>query len=371
MSVFSRLWTRWWLLVAGALLLGLLAVAGPLGFDAQRDEAATLPALGAQLQGTTISGISSGAYMAGQFQLAHADIISGAGIIAGGPYACAESAFSGVIPEGGTVFLNASRAVAGCMLNSLAMWGVPDPLVLADKARALAKAGEIGEISEVVTDRVYLFSGTEDSVVQPAIVAAAADFYGELGVPEGNIAFVNDIPAGHAFITLDKGLACSESRSPYIADCDYDQAGAMLQHLLGGLAAPQDQIAGEFVEFSQEPFTEDLYDHGLGATGVVFVPDACRNEAGCRLHVAFHGCQQNRASAGDAFVKESGLARWAAANRLIVLFPEVSLGALNPQGCWDWWGYTGEDYLTREAAQIRAVRGMLDKLAETAQSASL
>jgi hypothetical protein len=37
---------------------------------------------------------------------------------------------------------------------------------------------------------------------------------------------------------------------------------------------------------------------------------------------------------------------------------------MNPQGCWDWWGYTGHDFLTRDALQIRAVRKMLDTLAE-------
>jgi poly(3-hydroxybutyrate) depolymerase len=371
MSLLAKLWAWWWLsIIAIAAALVVMLGLGTLSkWESSSETAAALPALGIELQGTTVSGISSGAYMAGQFQLAHADIVSGAGIIAGGPYACAESAFSGVIPEGGTVFLNASRAVSGCMLDSLAMWGVPDPVVLADRARALSKAGKIGDISDVVSDRVYLFSGTQDTVVQPRIVAAAEKFYGELGVPESNITFVSDIPAGHAFITADKGLACSESRSPYIADCDYDQAGAMLQHLLGSLNEPQDQ-GGEFVEFDQEPFTEDLYDHGLGATGIVFVPDTCRSEPGCRVHVAFHGCQQSRASAGDAFVKDSGLTRWAAANRLVVLFPEVTPGALNPQGCWDWWGYTGEDYLTREGAQVRAVRSMLDQLAQPVRSAS-
>ena len=35
---------------------------------------------------------------------------------------------------------------------------------------------------------------------------------------------------------------------------------------------------------------------------------------------------------------------------MIVLFPQVEQSALNPQGCWDWWGYTGHDYITRKGA---------------------
>lgn len=368
MSILGRLWARWWILAAGAILLSLL-LALWMGWNARRVETlAALPALGAQLQGTTLSGISAGAYMAGQFQLSHADIVSGAGIIAGGPYGCAETAFSGIVPSGGTVFLNASRAVSGCMMNSLAMWGIPNPQQLAQKARSLANEHQIGNIADVVTDRIYMFSGQQDSVVQPEIVEAAATFYRNLGVPDSNILYVKDIPAGHAFITADTGLACSESRSPFINDCDYDQAGAMLQQLLGNLTAPQDPLRGEFLEFDQDPFTKNLDDHGMGPSGVVFIPDTCRSEAGCRIHVAYHGCQQNRASVGDAFIRDSGLALWAAANRLIVLFPEVSAGALNPQACWDWWGYTGRSYLTRDAPQIRAIRTMLDRLAEPAHS---
>jgi poly(3-hydroxybutyrate) depolymerase len=33
---------------------------------------------------------------------------------------------------------------------------------------------------------------------------------------------------------------------------------------------------------------------------------------------------------------------------------------LNPKGCWDWWGYTGSDYHTRNGVQVRAVRAMID-----------
>jgi poly(3-hydroxybutyrate) depolymerase len=43
----------------------------------------------------TVSGISSGGYMAVQFQVAFSKLVKGAGILAAGPYDCAEGA-SGV-----------------------------------------------------------------------------------------------------------------------------------------------------------------------------------------------------------------------------------------------------------------------------------
>ena len=96
----------------------------------------SLPALGAKIDETSVSGISSGAYMAGQFQMAHAKRVTGAAIIAGGPYGCSESIFANTIPGAGTAFLNLSKAVNGCMLDMLGSWGVADPADLAQKAEA-------------------------------------------------------------------------------------------------------------------------------------------------------------------------------------------------------------------------------------------
>jgi len=47
-----------------------------------------------------------------------------------------------------------------------------------------------------------------------------------------------------------------------------------------------------------------------------------------------------------------------------VLFPQIepSYVPLNPNGCWDWWGYEGDDYALRAGAQIAAVRAMIDAL---------
>ena len=49
-----------------------------------------LPRLAASTGDVTVSGISSGGYMAVQFQVAHSNRVRGAGIVAGGPYFCAE-----------------------------------------------------------------------------------------------------------------------------------------------------------------------------------------------------------------------------------------------------------------------------------------
>lgn len=330
---------------------------------AETPAAAVLPALAADISQTSVSGISSGAYMAGQFQIAHARIVSGAAIIAGGPYGCAESAFADVMSGPGVAFLNLSKAINGCMLNALAVWGVPDPELLAEKTRKLAGAGRIDPLSSLVGDRVYLFSGRNDHTVVPAIVKAAYEYYQRIGLPDGNLVYVSETPAGHAFVTDSEGLACDATGKPYVVDCDYDQAGEVLRHIYGTLQPRVATPAGSFLEFDQRPFLEGLTNHGMEKRGVAYVPPACADgTATCRVHIAFHGCAQNRAAAGDSFIRQSGYANWADANAFIILFPEAASSPVNPQGCWDWWGYTGNDYLTRDAPQIESVYRMLQQL---------
>ena len=47
--------------------------------------AETLPPLGADIQQTSVSGLSSGGYMAGQFHAAHSKYVKGAAVVGAGP----------------------------------------------------------------------------------------------------------------------------------------------------------------------------------------------------------------------------------------------------------------------------------------------
>ncbi len=350
-------------IIAAAVIAGIFASCGPAPEDNKSDAKQDLPQLGTILSETSVSGISSGAYMAGQFQLAHGDLVIGAAIIAGGPYGCAESTFADVIPGPGTAFLNLSKAVNGCMRNSLQAWGVPDPVTLAKRARERAEKGRITPLATVLPDKVYLFSGLSDKTVAPNIVKAAHAFYRELGMPAANLKLLSDSEAGHAFVTENEGAECQKSSSPYVVDCDYDQAGDLLTHIYGPLAPRTQKPEGEFLRFDQRPFTKGLGDHGLAVTGAVYVPKECHANA-CRVHIAFHGCAQSRQFVGTQFIEDTGFAQWADTNRLVVLFPQTTISPVNPQGCWDWWGFTSNDYLTQKAPQIISIHRMLKHLAQ-------
>ncbi len=101
---------------------------------------------------------------------------------------------------------------------------------------------------------------------------------------------------------------CSATAPPFINDCDYDAAGALLAHLLGPLAPPAQQPAGRLASFDQRAFGDQAIS--MDEEGYVYVPSTCERER-CRVHVAFHGCRQGRAVVSERFAREAGYNRWA------------------------------------------------------------
>jgi poly(3-hydroxybutyrate) depolymerase len=340
--------------LARAFLLALAACAAPA------QAADPLPALGAERHAVTVSGISSGGYMAVQFHVAHSRVVSGAGVLAAGPYYCAR----------GSVF----TARFNCMTPG-AWTPLPAIETLAAQAELLARAGGIDPLGHLAPARAWLFSGTQDRTVDASVVEALRAFYLRAGVAPERIAFVRDKPAGHAMVTESAGSACAATAAPFINDCDFDAAGALLAQLLGPLEPPTAVASGRILAFDQKRYAAgDAHANSLADTGFAYVPGACAT-ALCRVHVAFHGCRQSAEAIGERFVREAGFNRWADTNRLVVLYPQTISrsgwsGAglrwsfvFNPRGCWDWWGYTGPDYATKTGPQIAAVKAMVDRLA--------
>jgi len=51
---------------------------------------------------------------------------------------------------------------------------------------------------------------------------------------------------------------------------------------------------------------------------------------------------------------------------MIVLFPQVVSGgeaSLNPEGCWDIYGYTGDAWMTKDSMHGKIFMTMIDELA--------
>jgi poly(3-hydroxybutyrate) depolymerase len=327
-----------------ALALVLAALALPAAAQP------ALPALHAQERGITASGVSSGGYMAVQLHVAHSAAVAGVGVIAGGPYYCAHG--------------SAFAAYYNCMTPGF--WTpLPGTGLLKRETDALAAARRIDATSHLAGARAWLFSGTKDRTVSLEVVQALHAFYAGY---QAQVVLVADQPAGHGMVTAREGNACGSTREPFIVHCDYDAAGEILRFVLGTLAPAAAKEAGELLRFDQKVYAQgDARAISMDDVGFAYVPRACRSQR-CRVHVAFHGCQQGRADLGERFARQAGYNRWADSNALIILYPQVirrySPFVFNPRGCWDWWGYTTSEYATKTGPQMRAVKAMLDRLTQ-------
>ena len=315
--------------------------------------AQSLPELTLDQDATTVSGLSSGGYMAVQLHVAFSEGITGAGVVAGGPYFCARG--------------SVHTALGQCMQT---LPGGPDEAALLAEAQSFAAADRIDPLSGLAGDRVYLFSGTQDRTVTRPAMDSARDFYVAAGIAAADVRYVTDVPAGHAFLAPDGPNPCETTQPDFINDCGIDQAGDILAWLYGNLDAPQPPDPSRLRQFDQSVFLSNPEAHGMDAKGFVYVPEACESGETCRLHIALHGCEQTPDQIGDLYARTTGYNRWAETNNIVVLYPQAQIipspltnpfGG-NPKGCWDWWGYDDAAYFARNGRQMAAVAKMAAQL---------
>jgi len=333
----------------------LAAVALALAGAAQA--AAPLPSLNIDKSRITVSGLSSGGFMANQLGYAYSSTFKGVGVFAAGPYMCAgHSSYT-------SCMYNAS--ISASMLSTMQ----------ADLNNWSGTA--IDAKAHVAAQKVFLFVGTSDATVGPNPVNAAYTQYQNNGVTAANLQYFQQTGTAHVLPTdfdASGNNSCGTSASPYIANCGYDGAKAVLTHFYGALNPRNDSPpASRFIEFDQTAFGANP---GMASTGWAYVPADCAAGQVCKLHVALHGCQQNYATIGDRFVKNTGYARWADTNRIVVLFPQTQVdntarstaasGLLpNPNGCWDWIGWYGSNFAQKAGTQAAAIKAMVDKVSGT------
>jgi predicted peptidase len=290
-------------------------------------------------EGITISGVSSGAYLAVQMHVAFSELFSGSASVAGGTYWCAEG--------------NVITAQMDCMKFPKTQ--------SADASLAKLKnyesEGLVDPTSNLRNDRVFLFSSQKDSIVNSKNSIRLENFYKSL-IPSQQITHVKSQEAGHGFLTQNFGRPCGEEALPWLQNCNQDLAGQILQSMYGQLRTKSEAIEQNLKSFSQKEF-DTKGEALLALRGWVYVPTVCKQGKQCRLHMALHGCEQNVDFVNDTFVKNAGYNEWAESNGIIVLYPQTSKSLTNPKACWDWFGLTGSRYATKAGPQMRALYNMV------------
>jgi len=312
----------------------------------------------------TVSGISSGGFMAVQHHVAFSSLVSGAGVVAGGPFFCAQAKLPIAITACSTTpsLISVKELVA--VTQTTALSGFIDPTL------------------NLKNDAVWLFSGTKDTVVNTGVVQKLFDYYSTFGIQ--NMVLVNNVEAEHAMPTLNYGNVCAFKGEPFLNNCNFDGAGEILKHLYnttgtGNFLPPTKSKDSNIIQFSQSqfnPFSLNWTTVGMAKQGYAYVPKRCaefgnrlfekKNETTttnttppCRLHIAYHGCLQSQKQIGFDYVRHAGYNRWAEANSIVIVYPQAQKNILNPKGCWDWWGYSGPQYASNVGVQLSTVRNIV------------
>lgn len=308
-----------------------------------------------------VAGISSGGFAAVQMHVAHSSTFKGAAIYAGGVDWCAGA--------GG-----AATALANCGGETLPTNQASYNSTLAASEAyvdAQSSLGTIDPAANLAGQPVYLWSGTQDQVVNPLEMVDLQSEYLHYGA---NVHFDNTFPAAHGWESPDGELGCGTSGSPYMVTCSangavYDSVKTWLTMFLGSLAPRNDgKLRGSLMTFDQTEFGASP-NVSMSPTGSVFVPKSCTEGKTCGFVLALHGCLQQSALIGNRWVSEAGINEWADTNGLVVLYPDTiassAPGPTNPNACFDWWGYSNQvdtNYALKSGLQMSVLYAMVQRV---------
>lgn len=356
----------------------------------------------------TVSGISSGGFMASQMATIYSDKIIGVGTVAGGVYYCALNHFQEKLQRYGSSSyyafgVSAKEANANKMVPlqvNPVYQAVGICMGTPEKAHA-AESGAmkldfmtdfevhhwIAPVQNIGKQRVFIYQGSDDDVVRPPMAEKLREFYTKFAVPATALKVVEK-PGAHNFPTdRREGIPCNEEKVPYIANCDYDLAGDLLQHVLGRKLEKSKINSKNLLLVTQTSAPGSMHRYGY-----LYANEYClSNPQLCDLHVAFHGCKMSDdydesfqksyeegikmgkvlivqdyqlkkripQMGARIFAERAGYAEYAEnkKNRLMIYFPQTRITTenypANPKGCWDWYGWTNSDYATNKGSETQ------------------
>ena len=268
--------------------------------------------------------------MSMQLHFAHSSHIEGVGIISGGPYHCAKSLCPRIACTKFPLLINTTEI-----------------LQYAQSQEALSN---IDPLKNLKNSKIWLQSGTEDSMIHQLVVKKAEEIYKTF---TKNIKTVYHIPSHHAFLTNNYGNLCSIYGKPYMSNCDLDSAGEILNHIYENLHYRKQADNQRLFEFSQVDYI--FNETGMADKGFVYVPVYCQKNP-CRVHVFLHGCGMNTEYIGDALIYHSGFNEWAESNHIVIVYPQAARHhPFNYGACWDATGQNDLFYDSKKGLQISAI----------------
>lgn len=388
----------------------------------------------------TISGISSGGAMAAQMGVIYSEHFSGVATVAGTFYFCAGRDLA--------TKMQASETLESFNLSLFKMRVNPDNLFSLDPKskfdldpanpmytalsicmknpaqaklpfevmQEFEKENLISPLANIQNQKILVYHGLDDLVVNPVMANKLSEFYLQNGVSVQNLVQITRA-GGHNYPTDKLGLnSCISERTPYVSSCEFNLSEKVLTHLTGinNLKRAEVKVATELLKVVSQDRTGLTRPRSLAAYGYLASGEKClKNPESCHLHVALHGCEMSDAfdanfdtrfvrgaragyfqmrtkkdsflfsplpyieqkkagMAGLKFAQSSGYIDYVEANDIMVLFPQTDITELNyplnPKGCWDWYGWTDANYATNNGAEPKWLMAWIQELRKAPQS---
>jgi hypothetical protein len=230
--------------------------------------------------GTLVSAISSGAFMAVQYQAAYSNSVVGGDVVAAVSNYCVAGAL---------------HYTSVCMGQVLLM--PANTALMPVAAEGFAESGQIGPLSRLHDYRIHAFSGTKDMVVSQQGEVATTFFLTQAGVTPANLLYVDNVPIGHALLTSGFGNSCADNALSYIGHCQVNKqrnahAGAIFTHIGAAAMPPVKALSGRIVTLNQHEFA----DASTGMAEDAYLPTVCASEISCEVPVALQSSCIRRAA---------------------------------------------------------------------------
>ncbi len=344
----------------------------------------TLPKL--DRNAVTVSGLSSGGFFAHQFHVAYSKLVNGAGIIAGGPYGCVENIPNPYWPWWPLDRLSAAL-VACTHFSGERFYGLrpsapkaQDAIAFVQKAR---READIDDPANLADDRVWIFRGTADNIVPNTTGRALHALYQALGIG-GTRLHLEERPANHGMPVATfpqqsrfPKRSCDEHKPPFVIECGFDAAEQLLAHLYAGSfdagaegRAPERTPGRVRPERNSWPAATRERKHErrrlrlcADAMSGGSVPAARRVS---RLRQNADSPHEDRIH--DDFIRDAGYNSRAAANKLVILYPQATPSCGNPNADAGISGAIPAPIITvRKASRCGPVRAMVGAPARGAE----
>ena len=168
-------------------------------------------------------------------------------------------------------------------------------------------------------------------------------------------------------------------RTTFAAEnCGFDLAYKTLEYLYGSLdpsfemkkGLPNWADLGVLRKYDQREFIDsDPSETGMNEWGMIYYPDSCvSGTKKCKIHVYLHGCGLTTDNFGDWSIRNNGYLELAAANDIIVAFPQTEENPFHHEAgvndCWSHQpGAIGDlDYFGNKGLQNKALKALVERI---------